>query len=108
MFVIHVLFRVFRVIRGLPYKSRTTNHTKHTKKNTKQKCLKFSDNFVATWLVFRAGTTNSHERKPFVVRLQTGTTEHTEKMEHKQKELTVLTKNRSRSNDFETDMAFCK
>src|SRR5687768_9079970 len=30
-FLFRALFRVFRVIRGLPYESRTTNHTKHTK-----------------------------------------------------------------------------
>src|SRR5215211_8093758 len=32
-FLFRVLFRVFRVIRGLLYESRTTNHTKHTKEH---------------------------------------------------------------------------
>src|SRR5215203_3776166 len=47
-----VLLRVFRVFRGSAFIKRTTNRTKHTKKNTKQKGLKFSDNFLASWFGF--------------------------------------------------------
>src|SRR5829696_529589 len=66
------------LLRGSAFIKRTTNHTKNTKKNTKQKGLKFSDNFVAcmfesvrrscscefvvpgSWRK-RTDTTNSHE-----------------------------------------------